>query len=301
MGLGVIVCFMDKIKTSQKRLQCGSKTLDLSKPAVMGVLNITPDSFSDGGNVFSQAQVDPSKVLTTVSKMIDDGADIIDLGGESTRPGAEPVSVQQELDRVIPVLNSLTANFDSIFSIDTSTPEVMKEAANAGAHIINDVRALGREGALDAAVETGLPVCLMHMQNQPKNMQDNPEYRDVLAEVLEFLSERRQQCLNLGMQADQILLDPGFGFGKTLAHNLSLFNGLSTMAKESHPILVGLSRKSMIGQILDADVNDRLIGSVTMALLAAQAIYGAGGSAILRVHDVKETKQALNIWQATAK
>jgi dihydropteroate synthase len=290
---------MNKIKKSQKRLQCGSKILDLSKPAVMGVLNITPDSFSDGGNVFSQAQVDPRKVLTTVSKMIDDGADIIDLGGESTRPGAKPVSVQQELDRVIPVLNSLTANFDSVFSVDTSTPEVMKEAASAGAHIINDVRALRREGALDAAVETGLPVCLMHMQNQPKNMQDNPEYRDVLAEVLEFLSERRQQCLNLGMQADQILLDPGFGFGKTLAHNLSLFNGLSTMAKESHPILVGLSRKSMIGQILDADVNDRLIGSVTMALLAAQAIYGAGGSAILRVHDVKETKQALNIWQAT--
>jgi dihydropteroate synthase len=292
---------MNKIKKSQKRLQCGSKILDLSKPAVMGVLNITPDSFSDGGNVFSQAQVDPSKVLTTVSKMIDDGADIIDLGGESTRPGAKPVSVQQELDRVIPVLNSLTANFDSVFSVDTSTPEVMKEAASAGAHIINDVRALRREGALDAAFETGLPVCLMHMQNQPKNMQDNPEYRDVLAEVLEFLSERRQQCLNLGMQADQILLDPGFGFGKTLAHNLSLFNGLSTMAKESHPILVGLSRKSMIGQILDADVNDRLIGSVTMALLAAQAIYGADGSAILRVHDVKETKQALNIWQATEK
>jgi dihydropteroate synthase len=292
---------MNKIKTPQKRLQCGSKILDLSKPAVMGVLNITPDSFSDGGNVFSQAQVDPSKVLTTVSKMIDDGADIIDLGGESTRPGAKPVSVQQELDRVIPVLNSLTANFDSVFSVDTSTPEVMKEAASAGAHIINDVRALRREGALDAAFETGLPVCLMHMQNQPKNMQDNPEYRDVLAEVLEFLSERRQQCLNLGMQADQILLDPGFGFGKTLAHNLSLFNGLSTMAKESHPILVGLSRKSMIGQILDADVNDRLIGSVTMALLAAQAIYGADGSAILRVHDVKETKQALNIWQATEK
>ena len=290
---------MNKIKKSQKRLQCGSKILDLSKPAVMGVLNITPDSFSDGGNVFSQAQVDPRKVLTTVSKMIDDGADIIDLGGESTRPGAKPVSVQQELDRVIPVLNSLTANFDSVFSVDTSTPEVMKEAASAGAHIINDVRALRREGALNAAIETGLPVCLMHMQNQPKNMQDNPEYRDVLAEVLEFLSELRQQCLNLGMQADQILLDPGFGFGKTLAHNLSLFNGLSTMAKESHPILVGLSRKSMIGQILDADVNDRLIGSVTMALLATQAIYGAGGSAILRVHDVKETKQALNIWQAT--
>mgnify|MGYP001626670977 CR=1 FL=1 len=292
---------MNKIKTSHKYLQCGAKTLDLSKPAVMGVLNLTPDSFSDGGNVFSQSQVDPNKVLTTVSTMIDDGADIIDLGGESTRPGAEPVSVQQELDRVIPVLNRLKANFDSIFSIDTSTPEVIKEAASAGAHIINDVRALRREGALDVAVETGLPVCLMHMQNQPKTMQNNPEYQDVLGEVLEFLSERKQQCLNLGMQADQIILDPGFGFGKTLDHNLSLFNGLSTMAQQGHHLLVGLSRKSMIGQILDANVNDRLIGSVTMALLAAQKIYSAGGTAILRVHDVKETKQALEIWQATKK
>ena len=289
---------MNNIKTTQKQLQCGSKVLDLSKPAIMGVLNLTPDSFSDGGNVFSKAQVDPNKVLATVSTMIDDGADIIDLGGESTRPGAAPVSVQEELDRVIPVLNRLTANFDSIFSIDTSTPEVMKEAADAGAHIINDVRALQRPRALQTAANLGLPVCLMHMQNQPKTMQDNPEYQDVLAEVLEFLGKRKQECLDLGMQADQILLDPGFGFGKTLAHNLSLFNGLPTMAKENHPILVGLSRKSMIGQILDAEVNDRLIGSVTMALLAAQAIYGADGSAILRVHDVKETKQALDIWQA---
>ncbi|MGB1290089.1 MAG: dihydropteroate synthase [Porticoccaceae bacterium] len=292
---------MNNIKTTQKQLQCGSKVLDLSKPAVMGVLNLTPDSFSDGGNVFSKAQVDPNKVLATVSTMIDDGADIIDLGGESTRPGAEPVSVQEELDRVIPVLNRLTANFDSIFSIDTSTPEVMKEAADAGAHIINDVRALQRPRALQTAANLGLPVCLMHMQNQPKTMQDNPEYQDVLAEVLEFLGKRKQECLDLGMQADQILLDPGFGFGKTLAHNLSLFNGLPTMAKQDHPILVGLSRKSMIGQILDAEVNDRLIGSVTMALLAAQAIYGADGSAILRVHDVKETKQALDIWQAIEK
>ncbi|MGB2532669.1 MAG: dihydropteroate synthase [Porticoccaceae bacterium] len=292
---------MNNIKTTQKQLQCGSKVLDLSKPAVMGVLNLTPDSFSDGGNVFSKAQVDPNKVLATVSTMIDDGADIIDLGGESTRPGAEPVSVQEELDRVIPVLNRLTANFDSIFSIDTSTPEVMKEAADAGAHIINDVRALQRPRALQTAANLGLPVCLMHMQNQPKTMQDNPEYQDVLAEVLEFLGKRKQECLDLGMQADQILLDPGFGFGKTLAHNLSLFNGLPTMAKQNHPILVGLSRKSMIGQILDAEVNDRLIGSVTMALLAAQAIYGADGSAILRVHDVKETKQALDIWQAIEK
>jgi dihydropteroate synthase len=292
---------MNSIKTTQKQLQCGSKVLDLSKPAVMGVLNLTPDSFSDGGNVFSKAQVDLNKVSAIVSTMINDGADIIDLGGESTRPGAEPVSVQEELDRVIPVLNRLTANFDSIFSIDTSTPEVMKEAADAGANIINDVRALQRPRALQTAANLGLPVCLMHMQNQPKTMQDNPEYQDVLAEVLEFLGKRKQECLDLGMQADQILLDPGFGFGKTLAHNLSLFNGLPTMAKQDHPILVGLSRKSMIGQIVNAEVKDRLIGSVTMALLAAQLIYGAGGTAILRVHDVKETKQSLDIWQAIEK
>jgi len=271
--------------------------LNLSTPSVMGVLNLTPDSFSDGGQLYSDHCVDRDKVLSTVEKMLNDGADIIDLGGESTRPGAVPVTVEQELERVIPVLEILSANFETFYSVDTSAPEVMRAAANAGAHLINDVRALQRDGALQTAADCGLPVCLMHMQNQPQSMQNSPRYQDVVGEVIEFLEQRKQQCTAAGIQADQILLDPGFGFGKTLDHNLALFNGLDRLAEQKHPILVGLSRKSMIGQLLNADINDRLIGSVTMAVLAAQKIHRAGGSVILRVHDVKQTKQALTIWQ----
>jgi dihydropteroate synthase len=281
------------------QLKCGPKTLDLTSPAVMAVLNLTPDSFSDGGQLFINQTVDKDKVLNRVEAMINEGADIIDLGGESTRPGAEPVSVQQELERVIPVLEWLSKRFDAVFSVDTSSPQVMLEAKRAGAHLINDVRALGRDGALDAALETGLPVCLMHMQNEPKSMQKNPEYQDVVSAVINFLNRRKQQCIVAGIAQDQILLDPGFGFGKTLEHNLSLFAALPELAEHKHPIVVGVSRKSMIGQIINTEVNDRLIGSVTMAVLAAQKIYRAGGSMILRVHDVKETKQAIQIWQAT--
>ena len=267
----------------------------------MAVLNITPDSFSDGGQLFSQKEIDIDKVLRTVEAMIDESADIIDLGGEATRPGATPITVQQELDRVIPVLELLSKRFDTIFSVDTSSPEVMLEADKAGAHLINDVRALRREGALDAALETGLPVCLMHMQNGPKSMQHNPQYQNVVSDVINFLDRRKLQCIAAGIPSDQILLDPGFGFGKTLDHNLALFSGLTQLAEQNHPIVVGLSRKSMIGQILDAEVNDRLIGSVTMALLSTQKIFSVGGSVILRVHDVKETKQALDVWHATEK
>ena len=292
---------MQKNNTDSKHLKCGEKNLDLSKPAIMAVLNVTPDSFSDGGQLFNQKEIDKDKVLHAVEAMIDEGADIVDLGGESTRPGAEPVSVQQELDRVIPALEILSKTFDSIFSVDTSTPEVMREAKAAGAHIINDVRALRRNGALDAAVETGLPVCLMHMQNEPKSMQDSPKYNDVVAEVIHFLSQRKLKCMAAGIPEHQILLDPGFGFGKTLDHNLNLFARLNQLAELNHPIVVGVSRKSMIGQIINTEVNDRLIGSVTMAVLAAQKVYQANGSAILRVHDVKETKQALDIWHATEK
>ena len=265
----------------------------------MAVLNITPDSFSDGGQLFTQKEIDKDKVLHVVEAMIAQGANIIDLGGESTRPGATPITVQQELDRVIPVLELLSKRFDAIFSVDTSSPEVMLEADRAGAHLINDVRALRREGALDAAVETGLPVCLMHMQNDPKSMQHNPQYQDVVSDVINFLDRRKLQCIVSGIPGDQILLDPGFGFGKTLEHNLALFSGLTQLAEQNHPIVVGLSRKSMIGQLINTEVNDRLIGSVTMALLAAQKIFSVGGSVILRVHDVKETKQAIQIWQAT--
>lgn len=290
---------MSKLQPQTNRLKCGTKVLDLSNPAVMAVLNITPDSFSDGGQLFTNQHIDKAKVLSTVETMIEDGADIIDLGGESTRPGAQPVSTQQELDRVIPVLELLAANFDSIFSVDTSTPEVMQQAARSGAHLINDVRALQRPNALDTAAQLDLPVCLMHMQNQPTNMQQNPQYKDVVTEVIEFLQQRKLHCNSAGIPSQQILLDPGFGFGKTLEHNLALFAGLPEIARQKQPIVVGVSRKSMIGQLINTEVNDRLIGSVTMGLLAAQKIYSVGGSMILRVHDVKETVQAIQIWQAT--
>ena len=292
---------MQNTNTYTKHLKCGEKVLDLSKPAIMAVLNVTPDSFSDGGQLFTNDAIDKDKILRTVECMVNNGADIIDLGGESTRPGAAAVSVQQELDRVIPVLEWLSKRFDAIFSVDTSSAEVIIEADTAGAHIINDVRALRRNGALDAAVETGLPVCLMHMQNEPKSMQDSPKYKDVVNEVIQFLTQRKLKCIAAGIPEHQIILDPGFGFGKTLDHNLDLFAGLTQLAELYHPIMVGVSRKSMIGQITNTEVNDRMIGSVTMAVLAAQKVYQANGSVILRVHDVKETKQAIQIWQATRK
>ena len=292
---------MQNNNTNSKHLKCGEKVLDLSKPAIMAVLNVTPDSFSDGGQLFTNDAVDKDKILRTVECMVNNGADIIDLGGESTRPGAAAVSAQQELDRVIPVLEWLSKRFDAIFSVDTSSAEVIIEADIAGAHIINDVRALRRNGALDAALETGLPVCLMHMQNEPKSMQDSPKYKDVVNEVIQFLTQRKLKCIAAGISEHQIILDPGFGFGKTLDHNLDLFAGLTQLAELNHPIMVGVSRKSMIGQITNTEVNDRMIGSVTMAVLAAQKVYQANGSVILRVHDVKETKQAIQIWQATKK
>ena len=278
-------------------LNCGNKTLDLSRPAVMGIVNITPDSFSDGGALYSSGKLDLSKTLVAIEAMLAAGADIIDIGGESTRPGAAPVTRAQELDRVMPIINAVSSRFDCLISVDTSTAQVISEAAAGGAHIINDVRALQREGALAAAAASGLPVCLMHMQNQPDSMQHNPQYEDVVAEVLAFLHQRKQQCIEAGIAADQIMLDPGFGFGKTLDHNLALFNGLDKLAQAGHPVLVGVSRKSMIGQLLDSAVDERLMGSVTMALLAAQKIKAVQGSLILRVHDVKETVQALYIWQ----
>ena len=280
-----------------RQLNCGGKTLDLNRPAVMGIVNITPDSFSDGGALYSSGRLDLSKTLVAVDAMLEAGADIIDIGGESSRPGAEPISCGQELERVVPIVEAVTSRFDTIVSVDTSTAEVINQVAAAGAHLINDVRALQREGALAAAAASGLPVCLMHMQNQPDSMQSNPQYKEVVTEVNDFLQQRRQVCLAAGINADQILLDPGFGFGKTLEHNLELFSGLGSLAKMGNPVLVGVSRKSMIGQILDSSIEERLIGSVTMALLAAQTVQSVQGSLILRVHDVKETVQALRTWQ----
>ena len=278
-------------------LQCGTKHLDLSRPSIMGIVNVTPDSFSDGGELYDNAQLDLSKTLKIIEKMLADGADIIDIGGESTRPGAAVVSTQQELDRVIPVLEAVVERFDALVSVDTSTAEVITESSKKGASLINDVRALGREGALAAAASSQLPICLMHMQNQPQTMQIEPTYTDVVAEVLAFLDERKYICMKAGIDSQKIILDPGFGFGKTLAHNLTLFGAIDQFVATGHPVLVGVSRKTMIGQMLGLENTDeRLMGSVALALLAAQR-----GAAILRVHDVLETRQAIDVWKTTIK
>jgi len=275
-------------------MQIGSLRINANRPVVMGILNTTPDSFSDGGNLFREQQLDLGLALRRAEQMIAEGAAIIDVGGESTRPGAEPVSIQQELDRVIPVVESLTQRFDVPVSLDTSNAQVMTEGASVGAALINDVRALQRENALLAAAESGLPVCLMHMQGEPDSMQNKPDYGNVIAEVEHFLLERVAACVAAGISLDKLLLDPGFGFGKTLDHNLALFKALPKFVAKDFPVLVGVSRKAMVGALLghsaDRPVSDRATGSVALAILAAQQ-----GTAILRVHDVAETVDALTI------
>ena len=274
--------------------QFGKHQLDLAQPQVMGILNTTPDSFSDGGSYYQFDRLSLDHVLKRAEQMLDQGARIIDVGGESTRPGAAIVAEQEELDRVVPVVEALVTRFDALVSVDTSRPSVIREAAKAGASLINDVRALEREGALQAAVETGLPVCLMHMQGQPETMQFRPEYRDVLNEVCQYLQARAAACIAAGISADQILFDPGFGFGKTLTHNFALLQQLQQFKQMGYPLLVGMSRKSMIGQLLNRPVDQRLAGSLALALIAAQK-----GAAIIRVHDVAETVDALRVLAAT--
>jgi dihydropteroate synthase len=251
----------------------------------MGVLNVTPDSFSDGGLYLGR-----DAALTHARSMIQAGAKIIDIGGESTRPGAASVSVGEELDRVVVAVEAVAAECDVVISVDTSTPEVMREAAALGAGMINDIRALTRPGALQAAAATGLAVCLMHMQGEPCNMQQAPLYTDVVAEVEAFLAERADACVAAGIERSKLVLDPGFGFGKTDQHNLALLASLPRIAACGIPVLAGLSRKSMIGRLLERPVTDRLIGSVVLALLAAQR-----GARIVRVHDVAETVDALRL------
>jgi len=268
-------------------LDCGGRALDLSRTAVMGILNITPDSFSDGG-VF----MDPRKAVDHAAAMAEQGADIIDIGGESTRPGAEAVGIQQELDRVLPVLEALSPNLDIPISIDTSKPEVMRAARAAGAGFINDVYALREEGALDAVADTGLPVCLMHMQGEPRTMQQHPRYGDVVVEVRDFLQQRIQAAEAVGISRDRIIVDPGFGFGKTLEHNLDLLRNLSSFKSLGVPILAGLSRKSMIGMALGLPVEQRLNASIALALIAVSK-----GARIVRVHDVRETVEALRMYE----
>lgn len=269
-------------------LDCAGTRVCLDRPRIMGILNLTPDSFSDGG-----LWTDPGAALRHALSMVEAGADFIDVGGESTRPGAAPVSLQEELDRVIPVIERLANASGAPLSVDTSKPEVMREAVRAGAGMINDVFALRQEGAVATAAELGVPVCLMHMQGEPRRMQEQPEYSDVVQEVSEFLTSRAAVCEAAGVAREQIVLDPGFGFGKTLEHNLHLLRGLPTLAKAGYPLLAGLSRKSMLGAITGREAGDRVAASVTAAILAVQ-----GGAAIVRVHDVAQTADALKLLQA---
>ncbi|MEC5319473.1 dihydropteroate synthase [Brenneria populi subsp. brevivirga] len=264
-------------------------TLDLSRPNVMGILNVTPDSFSDGGrhNTLDAA-------LVHAQDMIAAGATLIDIGGESTRPGADEVSVQEELERVIPVVEALAQRFAVWISVDTSKPEVITAAAQAGAHLINDIRSLQEPGALAAAAATGLPVCLMHMQGLPKTMQHNPHYDDLMSEVGDFLQRQIARCVNGNILKSNLLLDPGFGFGKNLTHNYQLLARLGELHRFGLPLLVGMSRKSMIGQLLKVPPTQRVQGSVACAVIAAMQ-----GAQIIRAHDVKETVDAMRIVEAT--
>ncbi|MFO8153022.1 dihydropteroate synthase [Thioalkalivibrio sp.] len=270
-------------------LDCAGHPLPLERPVVMGVLNVTPDSFSDGGR-----HAGMESALAHARGMVASGAGIIDVGGESTRPGAGPVPLQEELDRVIPVLERLRRELDVVLSIDTSKPAVMQAALDAGAGMINDVNGLRAPGAMEVVASGTAAVCVMHMQGQPRSMQERPHYADVVAEVADFLVGQAQALVSGGVARERIVLDPGFGFGKALEHNLALFRSLPALAALGYPLLVGVSRKSMIGALLGGrPVTERLAGSVTAAVLAARA-----GARILRVHDVRETVDALMIQHA---
>ncbi len=267
------------------QLRCADKTLDLSTPLVMGVLNVTPDSFSDGGRFLPAAAAAAHGL-----RMAEEGAAIIDVGGESTRPGAEAVSAAQELERILPVIERLRAASPAVISVDTSKPEVMRAAAAAGAGLINDVRALRAPGAMAAALESGCAVCLMHMQGEPRTMQLDPVYQDVVAEVRAFLAERVAACRAAGFGAGRLALDPGFGFGKNLEHNLALLRSLPGLAVDGLPLLVGLSRKSMLGKLTGRGDGERLAGSVALAALAV-----LNGARIVRAHDVAATLDAVRV------
>jgi dihydropteroate synthase len=269
---------------------CQGRRLDLSSPRIMGILNVTPDSFSDGGR-FDRTE----DAIRHAERMVNEGADILDVGGESTRPGASAVGESEEIDRVIPVIESIVSRIDVPVSIDTSKAAVMNAAVKAGACMINDVNALRGADALEVAAGLGVPVCLMHMQGEPRTMQQSPSYSEVVSDVIEFLLRRVAACEAVGISRDNIVLDPGFGFGKTLEHNLSLLRALPSLVEQGYPVLAGISRKSMLGMITGRDVGQRLAGSLAAALIALQ-----GGAAILRVHDVAETVDVLRVWQAVS-
>jgi dihydropteroate synthase len=268
-------------------IDCAGKQLDLSCPQIMGILNVTPDSFSDGGQFLVQ-----DSALAQAKKMVADGAAIIDVGGESTRPGAAIVPIEEEIARVVPIIQAIQSELDIPISIDTSKPEVMQAAVKAGAGLINDVQALRIPGALAMAAELSVPVCLMHAQGTPQTMQDDPRYDDVVAEVKQFLLERVETCVNAGITRDKLILDPGFGFGKRARHNLRLMKHLTELVGSGYPVLVGVSRKSIIGKLLNVTVEERLAGSLALASVAVWQ-----GAKLIRTHDVRETFQAVNICQ----
>ncbi len=268
------------------------RTLHLDSPVVMGILNVTPDSFSDGG---SYCQLDSA--VNQANTLLEQGALIIDIGGESTRPGAPDVSLEDELARVIPLVKALREHSDCVISIDTSKSEVMRQAIEAGADIINDVRALQEHGAIEVLAQyPDVAVCLMHMQGQPRTMQMAPQYDDLFADINSFFAARIEACEQAGIQRERIILDPGFGFGKSLAHNYQILDKFDDFNQFKLPVLAGLSRKSMIGNLLNRDTSERLAGSLAGALIAAQ-----NGAKIIRVHDVLETVDALTVWQACNK
>lgn len=271
------------------KLTARGQTLSLATPQVMGILNVTPDSFSDGGTHNT-----PAKALEHARKMIAEGAAIIDIGGESTRPGAAEVSPEQEAERVIPVVAAIARESDVWISVDTSKALVIREAANAGAHILNDIRSFSEPGALQAAAHSGLPVCVMHMQGEPRTMQQAPHYQNVVREVYTYLEAQVARCVAAGIEKNHIILDPGFGFGKTLTHNYQLLDKLDLFHNLGLPVLAGMSRKSMIGQLMDIPPDERVAGSVACAVIAAMK-----GAQIIRVHDVKETVQAMKVVEAT--
>jgi dihydropteroate synthase len=272
---------------AERVLRCGRHVLDLARPRIMGILNVTPNSFSDGGRYFNAP-----RALEHARRMIDDGADLVDIGGESTRPGAQPVDEAEELARVIPLVTALVAEGVAV-SVDTRKPAVMRAALGAGASMINDVCGLTAPGAIEAVAAADAGVCLMHMQGDPRTMQQAPSYADVVAEVRAFLVARAAACEAAGIARDRIVLDPGFGFGKTLAHNLALLAGLPALAATGYPVLAGLSRKASLGEITGRAVDERLAASLAAALAAV-----ARGAMLLRVHDVRETRDALAVWLA---
>ena len=267
--------------------RCGAFALDLSRPLVMGVLNVTPDSFSDGGRF-----ADREQALSHARRMRDDGADIIDIGGESSRPGAESVAQGVELSRVLPLVEALAAEGIPV-GVDTRKPAVMQAAIAAGAAMINDIAALREPGAIEACAQGGVGVCLMHMQREPRTMQAAPAYADVVSEVRDFLLTRARVCIDAGIARERIAIDPGFGFGKTLAHNLALLRALGTLAATDYPVVAGLSRKASLGEITGRSVDERMPASLAAALCAV-----ARGAAIVRVHDVRATVDALKVWSA---